>query len=103
MRLKPNDAPPMELNEKRNFQFKLSGATGVNTISGTPTVTTDGNLTVGSVSSSGTTVTVPITATGVGTHMLKVQATLSSAEVIVGVIRVKVIDSTSETNGRDYV
>jgi hypothetical protein len=102
MRLKPNDAPCMELNEKRNFQFKLSGAVGVNTISGTPVVTTDGSLTVGTVSASGTTVTVPITATGTGTHMLKVQATLSSAEIIVGVIRVKVVDSTQETNGRDY-
>ena len=102
MRLKPNDSPCMELNEKRNFQFKLSGAVGVNSISGTPTVTTDGHLTVGTVSTSGTTVTVPITASGTGTHMLKVTATLSSAEIIVGVIRVKVIDSTRQEGSRDY-
>lgn len=101
MRLKPNDSPCMELNEKRNFQFKLSGAVGSNSITGTPTVTAD-NMTVGTVSVSGTTVTVPITATGVGTHMLKVTATLSSAEIIVGVLRVKVVDSTRETNRRDY-
>jgi hypothetical protein len=102
MRLKPNDSPCMELNEKRNFQFKLSGAVGVNTISGTPTVTANGNLTIGTVSTSGTTVTVPITATGTGTFMLKVSATLSSAEIIVGVVRVKVVDSTQQTSGRDY-
>jgi hypothetical protein len=101
MRLKPNDSPPMELNEKRNFLFSLSGVVGSNSISATPTVTGD-NLTVGTVSVSGTNVTVPITATGVGTHMLKVTATLSSAEIIVGVLRVKVVDSTRETNRRDY-
>jgi hypothetical protein len=93
----------MELNEKRNFQFKLSGAVGSNTISGTPTVTITGNgLTAGTVSASGTTVTVPITASGTGTHMLKLTATLSSAEIIVGVLRVKVTDSTREAGGRDY-
>jgi hypothetical protein len=101
MRLKPNDAPCMELNEKRNFQFKLSGAVGVNTISGTPTVTAP-NLTVGTVSASGTTVTVPITATAQGDHRVKVTAVLSSAETIVGVVRVKVIDSTAQTGTRDY-
>lgn len=101
MRLKPNDAPCMEVNEKRNFQFKLSGAVGINSIV-SATVTARGNLTVGTVSTSGTTVTVPVTATAQGTHTLKVSATLSSAEDIVGVIRVKVIDSTLETSARDY-
>lgn len=93
MRLKPNDSPCMELNEKRNFQFKLAGAVGANSISSAE-VTTEDTLTIGSESVSGTTVTVPITATQTGTHMLKVQATLSSAEIIVGVLRVKVVDST---------
>ena len=104
MRLKPNDSPTLELNEKRNFQFKLSGAVGANTISGTPTVTTDGSLTVGTVSTSGTTVTVPITADDTGTFMLKVSANLSSAETIVGVVRVPVVDSTLKPGGRteDY-
>lgn len=101
MRLKPNDSPCMELNEKRNFSFKLSGAVGVNTVN-SATVESRGNLTVGTVSTNGTTVTVPITATATGTHTLKVSATLSSAEIIVGVVRVKVIDSTLETGGRDY-
>lgn len=101
MRLKPNDSPAMELNEKRNFQFKLSGAVGVNSITGTPTVTAD-NLTIGTVSTSGTSVTVPVTASTLGTHMVKVTAVLSSAETIVGVIRVKVIDSTTQTGARDY-
>lgn len=102
MRLKPNDAPEMELNEKRNFQFKLSGAVGINSITGTPTVTSPGQLTIGTVSTTGTSVTVPITATGTGTHTLKVSATLSSAETIIGVIRVKVIDSTRQEGTRDY-
>ncbi len=101
MRLRPNDAPDMERGEKRNFVFKLSGAVGANSITGTPTVECD-NLTVGTVSTSGTSVTVPITAPNTGTHMLKVTATLSSAEIIVGVVRVKVVDSTLETRTRDY-
>jgi hypothetical protein len=100
MRLKPNDSPCMELGEKRNFSFKLSGAVGVNTIS-SATVTAD-NLTVGTASTSGTTVNVPITAANVGDHRLKVTALLSSSETIVGVIRVKVIDSTQESGSRDY-
>jgi hypothetical protein len=100
MRLKPNDAPCMELNEKRNFQFKLSGAVGANSITGTPTVTeTNGGLTVGTVSTSGTTVTVPVTAAQAGAYVLKVQATLSSAEIIVGVLWVKVTDSTLQAGG----
>ena len=101
MRLKPNDSPCMELNEKRNFQFKLSGAVGANTISGTPTVANDTGLTIGTVSTSGTQVTVPITAATTGTHMVKVTATLSSAEIIVGVVRVKVTDSTIQSGRVD--
>lgn len=100
MRLRPNDAPEMELGEKRNCSFKLSGAVGVNTIS-SATVTAS-NMTVGTVSTSGTTVSVPLTATATGNHMVKVSATLSSAEIIVGVVRVKVVDSTQCETGARY-
>jgi hypothetical protein len=102
MRLVPNDAPCMELGEKRNFTFKLSGAVGINSISGTPTVSNATGLTIGTPAVSGTQVTVAVTATTLGTHTVKVSATLSSAEIVVGVVRVKVLDSTQEAGTRDY-
>lgn len=98
MQFRPNDAPCMEKGEKRNFQFKLAGVVGANTITGTPTVTAPG-LTVGTVAASGTTVTAPITAPATGRYTVKLVATLSSAEEIVGVIRVRVVDSAEEDTG----
>jgi hypothetical protein len=91
----------MELGEKRNFTFKLSGAVGINSISGTPTVVAP-RMTVGTVTVSGTSVSAPITAAALGLHTVKVSATLSSAEIVVGVVRVKVLDSTQEAGTRDY-
>ena len=44
---------------------------------------------------------MPITAANTGTHMVKVTATLSSAEIIVGVVRVKVTDSTIQAGRVD--
>lgn len=101
MQFRPNDLPDMELNEVRNVVFNLAGAIGANTISGTPTCTSP-NLTFGSVTSSGANITVPVTAAQVGVHMVKLSAVLSSSETLVGVARVKVIDSTRETNANDY-
>lgn len=101
MRLRPNDSPEMELGEIRRFSFNLAGAVGANSISGTPTITAS-NLTFGACSVSGTTVTVTCTASSVGTHNALLTATLSSSETIKGHLRIKVVDSTCDTNGRDY-
>lgn len=97
MRLVPNDAPCMELNEIRRFQVKIDGAAGVNTITGTPTATCD-TLTVGSATASGLTISFTVTATNTGTHALMVEADLSSSETVRGFIRVKVTDSTKSVN-----
>lgn len=96
MRLKPNDSPVMELNEKRTFTFKLDPAVGANTLS-SPEVTSP-QLTVGTASVSGKSISASVTASRTGTHMIKAQCSLSSGEIVVGVIRVKVVDSTQETN-----
>lgn len=101
MRLRPNDSPEMELGEIRRFQFNLSGAIGANSITGTPTITAP-NLTFGAPSVSGAAVSVTCTAGATGVHIAKLTATLSSAETIVGTLRVKVVDSTLETRNRDY-
>lgn len=93
MRLRPNDSPCLELNEIRTFTFNIATVSGSNTISGTPTVTSP-NLTVGTVTKSGLTITAPVTASQTGTHMLKVEADLSSSETLIGYVRVKVIDSS---------
>lgn len=100
MRLKPNDSPEMELGESRNFQFNLSGAVGANTIT-TFTVEAS-NLTFGTPNINGTSATVLCTADATGTWMAKATAVLSSSETAIGVLRVKVVDSTCQTNGRDY-
>lgn len=100
MRLRPNDSPPMELNEKRRFTLKLDGAVGANTLSNA--AASNPQLTLGTPSISGKAITLDVTATKTGTHMVKVGCDLSNGEKLVGVIRVKVCDSTLETNGRDY-
>lgn len=101
MRLRPNDSPEMELGEIRRLTFNLSGAIGANSISGTPTITAP-NLTFGACTVSGSSVSVTCTASNVGTHSALLTATLSSSETIKGHVRIKVVDSTCETNGRDY-
>lgn len=102
MRLRPNDSPVMELNEKRTFTFRLDPAVGANTLS-SPTVTGPDGLTIGSPSIASKSITVSVTAVKTGTHMVKAQCNLSSGEIVAGVVRVKVVDSTCESrNGRDY-
>jgi hypothetical protein len=100
MRLRPDDAPEMELSEIRRFAFNLTGAVGVNSIN-SATITAP-NLTFGTPTVSGSSVTVTCTAGATGTHMAKLTAALSSSETIIGVVRVKVVDSTCESSGRDY-
>ena len=96
MRFRPNDIPDMELNEARRITFDLAGAVGTNTLSA-PVVTCDA-LTVGTPTVSGKTIGVTITASRIGTHMVKCQATLSSSETVIGVARVRVTDTTMESN-----
>jgi hypothetical protein len=100
MRLKPNDSPEMEVGESRNFQFNLPAAVGANTI--TDFAIEASGLSFGTPNVNGTSVTVLCNADQIGTHMAKVTAELSSSETVIGVARVKVLDSTCETSGRDY-
>lgn len=100
MRLKPNDTPEIELGEVRQLVFNLAGAVGVNTIS-TAAITSP-NVTFGATSISGTSFSVTATFSQAGTHNIIATCTLSSSETIKGHLRAKVVDSTYETNGRDY-
>jgi hypothetical protein len=96
--VKPNDAPDMELGDKRTFAFKLHA--GLGTISSA--VWSGDNLTIGSRTTSGVNTSAPVTASSLGTHALKVTATLASGDILVRVVRVNVIDSTQDTGSRDY-
>ena len=90
----------MELGEVRRATFNLSGAVGVNSISSF-TVSSP-NLTFGTPSISGTSASVTMTAAAVGVHQVKATAVLSSAETVIGYVRVKVLDTSQETGGSDY-
>lgn len=101
MELRPNDLPCMELGEVRRVNVNVSGAAGINSISGTPTATCD-NLTIGTVSNSGLTISFNVTAATTGTHKIIVSADLDSNETIKGFVRVKVVDSSTDNYERDY-
>lgn len=92
MRLKPNDLPEMELGEIRRVTFNLSGAIGANSISAF-TITSP-NLTFGTPSISGSSVSVTVTAANTGTHAIIASADLSSSETVKGFLRAKVVDSS---------
>lgn len=99
MQLRPNDLPDMVEGEIRRVTCNLSGAVGVNSIS-SATAESD-NLTIGSVSISGLSVSFPLTASQIGSHTILVSADLSSDETIKGYIRVKVSGEPCE-QARDY-
>lgn len=102
MRLRPDDLPEMVKDEARNVVFKLGGAVGVNTISGTPTVeSVNGLTTFGAPSVSGTSVTVKVTAANTGSDVIKLTAVLSSGETIIGPVRVRITDP-AVCYSRDY-
>ena len=101
MELRPNDLPTMEKGEIRRVNVTVAGAAGINTISGTPTATCDG-LTIGTVSSSGLVISFNVTADKVGTYPILVSCDLSSNETIKGMVRAKVVDSTTCSTSDDY-
>lgn len=92
MLLKPDDVDPMVQGETRRFLFKLGGAVGVNSIDSFSIVSNPARLSFGVPSISGTNVTVPVNADAVGDFTLIATAELSSAEIVVGHVRVKVIE-----------
>ena len=98
--LQPNDTPPMELGEARRFSFPLAAEVGVNTISSVEVA--GSNLTLGTPTISGTTVAVRCSPDSTGTHYLTLLASLSSDEIVKKVLRVHCVDSTCQSNGRDY-
>jgi hypothetical protein len=91
MELRPNDLPVMEKGEIRRVDVNISGAAGTNSISDTPTATCD-NLTIGTVSYSGLTISFLVTATKTG----------NSNETVKGFVRAKVVDSTCGRNENGY-
>jgi hypothetical protein len=97
---KPNDLPDMELSSVRKLTFNVSGALGSATLSSL--AITSPNLTFGSVTTATPSATVNVTAGNTGTHTIITTATLSNGEIIKGALRLRVVDSTHETNGRDY-
>ena len=101
MLLKPNDLPPMNLGEKRNVMFKLSGAVGANAINSFSIESVPGSLSFGSPSIAGTNVTVRVNADALGDYTLVATAVLSSTEEVIGHVRVKVVEADSYGT-RDY-
>lgn len=99
MQLKPNDLPELVEDEIRRVTVNLSGAVGTNTIT-TATATSD-NLTLGSPSINGTSISFLLTASQIGTHNVLVSCDLSSSETIKGYIRATVKGEPCETND-DY-
>lgn len=99
MQLKPNDLPELVEGEIRRVTCKLDGAVGVNSIS-SATATCD-NLTLGSASISGTSVSFLLTASQIGTHNILVSADLNSSETVKGYIRAKVTGEPCQTTN-DY-
>jgi hypothetical protein len=100
MRLKPNDLPPMVKDEARNVVFKLGGAVGANSISSFAVESCPSGLTFGTPSTSGTNVTVKVTAAETGSYTIKGTAVLSSAETLIGHVRVVVEECHGTTS--DY-
>ncbi len=100
MRLKPNDLPELELGEIRRVTFNLSGAVGNNTIN-TFSISS-AQLTFGTPSISGASVSVTLTAAQIGTHAIIASATLSSSETVKGFVRAKVVDSSHCNNVDGY-
>ncbi len=100
MRLKPNDLPELELGEVRRLTFNLSGAVGNNTIN-TFSISSP-NLTFGTPSISGASVSVTLTAAQTGTHAIIATAALSSSETVKGFVRAKVVDSSNLSSNDRY-
>lgn len=100
MQFRPNDLPELVEDEIRRITLNLSGAVGSNTIS-TATATSD-NLTLGSVSISGTSISFLLTASQIGTHYILASCTLSSSETIKGYIRAKVCGEPDDQYDEDY-
>lgn len=100
MQLKPNELPDLVEGEIRRVTLSLAGAIGVNAIQGTPTATSD-TLTIGAVSTSGTSMSFNVTASAIGTHHILASATLDSGETIKGYIRAKVTGEPCNTTN-DY-
>ena len=90
----------MEEDEVRRVSVNLSGAAGTNTIS-SATATSD-TLTIGAVSTSGSTASFLVTASQVGTNYILCSATLSSGETIKGYIRAKVKAAPCSTSLTRY-
>lgn len=102
MRLRPDNLPEMVKGEQRLVTFKLAGAVGANSISDFTITSEPDRLSFGSASTSGTNVTVRVDADEAGVYKLIATATLSSAEIVKGVVEVKIRDPLNEPVSDDY-
>lgn len=107
MKLKPDDLPPIEKDEARRVEFRLSGAVGANTINTFSIESVPAGLTFGTPSISGTNVTVLVTGAVSGAFTILATGVLSSGETVKGRVRVKVLDvnacgSRGSVYGSDY-
>lgn len=96
MQLKPDELPDLVEGEVRRVTLNLSGAAGTNSIS-SAAVTSD-NLTIASVSGSGTAVSFFVTASQIGTHNILVSAVLSSGETVKAYLRAVVTGEPCATS-----
>lgn len=90
----------MELGESRNFTFNLGGEIGVNNI--TDATFSGDNLTFGTATISGASVTVSVEPTATGVLTLKLVAELASNEVLVKKLRVHCVDSFCDGGSDRY-
>lgn len=107
MLLKPNDLPPIEKDEARRVEFRLSGAVGANSINDFSLESVPAGLTFGTPAISATNVTVLVTGGNSGSYTILATGELSSGETVKGRVRVKVLDvnacrTTDYLNGQDY-
>lgn len=102
MRLRPDNLPDMVKGEQRVITLSLAGAVGANTITDFEITSEPDQLSFGTPSTSGTTVSVRVDADQSGCYKILPTAELSSGEIVKGVLSVKIIDPVGSSTS-DYV
>lgn len=102
MRLRPDNLPDMVKGEQRVVTFSLAGAVGANTITDFEIASEPDRLSFGTASTSGTNVSIRVDADEAGVYKILPTATLSSGEIVKGVVEVKIRDPLNEPVSDDY-
>jgi hypothetical protein len=96
-KLSPDEIPTIIEDEVRKVTIDAASLCGTNTISGTPTATSE-TLTIGTVTKSGTSFSFNVTADQCGDNYVTIAAVLSNGETASAYFRVKVKQVPSSTS-----